>query len=162
MMKSTEKWDRKYLELAKYVANAWSKDPSTKVGAVLVNYEVGQEFIGFNGFPRGVDDSPERYADRELKYKMVVHAEVNAIQKAGQLARGSTLYVYPSFSFPPICNECAKLAIQSGVKEVVGYEPDLTGIAPSRVARWAESILISKTMFEESGVTWRSLIEKGE
>ena len=123
-MNCNEKWDRRYLELAKYVANNWSRDPSTKVGAILVNYEYQREFIGYNGFPRGVNDSPERYADRELKYKLVSHAESNAIFKAGDYSRGSTLYVYPSFALPPICDNCAKLAIQSGVKEVVGYIAD--------------------------------------
>jgi dCMP deaminase len=156
-MKPTEKWDRKYLGLAKYVANEWSKDPSTKVGAVLVNYDYRQEFIGYNGFPVGVRDTLERYADRELKYKLVVHAEVNAIHKAGHLSRGATLYVYPAFSLPPICNECAKLAIQSGIKEVVGFEPDLND--HPRVQRWINSISISKEMFEEAGITWRTLTE---
>jgi dCMP deaminase len=155
-MKPTEKWDRKYLGLAKYVANEWSKDPSTKVGAVLVNYDYRQEFIGYNGFPIGVADTEERYSNRELKYQMVVHAEVNAIHKAGHLARGATIYVYPSFSLPPICNECAKLAIQSGIKEVVGFEPDMND---PRVLRWINSISISKTMFEEAGITWRTLKE---
>jgi dCMP deaminase len=152
----SEKWDRKYLELAKYIANAWSKDPSTKVGAVLVNYEHKREFLGYNGFPYGVDDSEERYNDRELKYKLVVHAEVNAILKAGMLAKGSTLYVYPSFSLPPICDSCAKLAIQSGVKEVVGYLADPND---PRVKRWAESIALSAMMFNEAGITWRGLEE---
>ncbi len=155
-MEKSEKWDRKYLELAKHIANNWSKDPSTKVGAVLVNYDAHQEFIGYNGFPRNVKDLVDRYFDRELKYKMVVHAEVNAILKAGTLAKGSTLYVYPSFTFPPICNECAKVAIQSGIAEIVGYEPDPNDL---RVKRWADSILISKTMFEEAGITWRSVKE---
>jgi len=155
-MIQTEKWDRKYLELAKYVATNWSKDPSTKVGAVLVNYEYGQEFIGYNGFPNGMNDAPERYADRDLKYKLVVHAEVNAIAKAGLMAKGSTLYVYPSFSLPPICNECAKLAIQRGVKEVVGYIADPTD---PRVKRWADSILLSQMMLTEAGITWRGLNE---
>ena len=151
-----DKWDRRYLELAKYVAQSWSIDPSTKVGAIVVNHDFQQEFIGYNGFPRGVKDLPERYADRELKYKLVVHAEANAIRKAGQLARGASLYVWPSFSLPPVCNECAKLVIQAGIKEVVGYEPDLTDL---RVQRWLESISISKTMCEEAGVTWRVLKE---
>lgn len=153
-MQASEKWDRKYLQLAKYVAENWSKDPSTKVGAVLVNYNLGQEFIGYNGFPHGVQDTQERYADRETKYKLVVHAEVNAIIKAGDKARGSTLYVYPSFSSPPICNECAKIAIQSGIKEAVSYGPDLDD---PRVLRWMNSITVSKTMFEEAGITWRTL-----
>ena len=156
-MIQSEKWDRKYLELAKHVANNWSKDPSTKVGAVIVNYEYGREFIGYNGFPAGVDDSSERYVDRELKYKLVVHAEINSINKAGLLAKGSTLYVYPSFSLPPICNECCKVAIQAGIKEVVGYLPDPND---PRVKRWEESIAISRMMCKEAGITWRSLEEK--
>lgn len=153
-MESTEKWDRKYLELAKYIALNWSKDPSTKVGAVLVNYEMGEEFIGYNGFPRGVDDSPERYNDRELKYRLVVHAEVNALIKAGKLANGSTLYVWPSMGTPPICNECVKIAIQKQIREVVGYAPDETD---PRVARWAESYKISRLMLQETGIIWRTI-----
>jgi dCMP deaminase len=149
-------WDKKYLELAKYIATTWSKDPSTQVGAIVVNYIYNQEFIGYNGFPKGVLDLPERYADRDLKYKMVVHAEANAIRKAGWMAKAATLYVWPSFSLPPICNECAKLVIQAGIKEVVGYEPDLND---PRVKRWMESISISKTMCEEAGITWRTLKE---
>jgi dCMP deaminase len=155
-MKITEKWDRKYLELAKYIATHWSHDPSTKVGSVLVNYEVGQEFIGYNGFPAGVDDSEERYNNRDLKLKLIVHAEVNSILKAGLLAKGSTLYVYPSFSLPPICSECAKLAIQRGVKEIVGYNDDPTNPVANR---WKESSTISKMMLEEAGITWRGLKE---
>lgn len=152
-MIQSEKWDRRYLDLAKFVADSWSKDPSTKVGAVLVNYEHRREFIGYNGFPEGITDSVERYAEREMKYKLVVHAEVNALLKSGTMARGGVLYVYPSFSFPPICNECAKVAIQCGIKEIVGLEPDLND---PRVQRWMQAISISKIMFEEAGITWRT------
>src|SRR6266436_5419974 len=80
------------------LANRLGKDPSTKVGAVLVNYDENKEFMGYNGFPRGVHDDEERYDNREQKYKMVVHAEVNTILKAGDYARGATLYVFPSFA----------------------------------------------------------------
>jgi dCMP deaminase len=151
---STPAWDRRYLDLAKFVATHWSKDPSTQVGAVVVNWDAHQEFIGFNGFPRGVQDLPERYNDRELKYKLVVHAEVNALQKAGGLARGATLYVWPSFALPPICNECAKLAIQAGIAEIVGLAPDMSD---PRVQRWMESIGIARMMCEEAGITWRTI-----
>jgi dCMP deaminase len=149
-------WDRRYLELAKYVALNWSKDPSTKVGAIVVNHEFRQEFIGYNGFPIGVKDTPERYNDRETKYKLVVHAEANAIRKAGHLAKGATIYIWPSFSLPPVCNECAKLVIQAGINEIVGYAPDMSD---PRVQRWLESISISKMMCEEAGITWRTLTE---
>jgi len=156
MTKITEKWDRFYLELAEFVATKLSKDPSTKVGAVLVNYDHNKEFLGYNGFPRGVDDDPARYDNRELKYKMVVHAEVNAILKAGFYSKGGTLYVYPAFSLPPICNECVKYAIQSGVKEIVGFVP--TPEDAERAKRWQESIDIARTMCDEAGVTYRGVV----
>ena len=150
----TEKWDRRFLELAKHVAQ-WSKDPSTKVGAVLISTD-GREFVGYNGFPKGVLDSDERLNDRETKYKFVVHAEVNAILKAGHSARGATLYVWPSFTLPPICNECCKLAIQVGVKEIVGYMPDMD---EERVKRWQASISVSEMMCNEAGVKFRDITE---
>jgi len=158
-MKISEKWDRKYLELAKYVADNWSRDPSTKVGAILVNYEHNKEFIGYNGFPRGVNDAEERYNNRELKYKMITHAEINAILKAGGMSREATLYVYPSFVpeeiGPCVCNECAKFVIQSGIKEIVSYT-----VTPDKIKEsWIESIKISAMMCEEAGVTWRSIKE---
>jgi dCMP deaminase len=149
----TLQWDRRYLDLAEFWANKCSKDPSTKVGAVLVNWQENKEFLGYNGFPRKVNDNPERYNNRDLKLKMVVHAEVNAILKAGDYARGSTLYVFPSFSNPPICNECVKLAIQQGVKEIVGYEIEPNDKA--RAARWKESIDIARQMCDEAGVKYR-------
>lgn len=150
-----EKWDRRFLELARHVAS-WSKDPSTKVGAVLVDEHRHIVATGYNGFPRGVMDTEERYADRDLKYRMVVHAEVNALAWAGELARGATLYVWPSFDAPPICNECAKVAIQMGVVAVVGYTPTQDD---SRHQRWLPSILTSRQMFEEAGIVCRMLTE---
>lgn len=155
MANSSEKWDRRFIELAKHISQ-YSKDPSTKVGAVIVgpnNLVVG---LGYNGFPRGVEDSEERLNDREQKYAMVVHAEANAILMAGDRSKGSTLYVYPSFVLPPICNECCKLVIQSGIREVVGYEPDPN---EERAKRWAKSIMVSQTMCKEAGVSWRGIKE---
>jgi dCMP deaminase len=151
---NTDKWDIRFLELAKHVAQ-WSKDPSTKVGAVLISSE-GREFVGYNGFPKGVLDSEERLNNREVKYKLVVHAEVNAILKAGDKARGGTLYVWPSFSLPPICNECCKVAIQAGVKEIVGYLPNEND---ERVQRWKASISISEEMCNEAGISFRGIPE---
>jgi dCMP deaminase len=148
------KWDERFLKLAEHIAQ-WSRDPSTKVGAVLV--ERGTNLVlglGYNGFARGVDDAEERYADRELKYKLVVHAEVNACLAAGGKARGARLYVFPSFMLPPICNECCKVAIQAGVSEIVGYIVDESD---ARAQRWAESIKISKLMCDEASVTYRGI-----
>jgi deoxycytidylate deaminase len=77
--------DERYLALAKEVST-WSKDPSTQVGAVTVGSKKEVLSQGFNGFPRNIKDTDERYNNRETKYKFVVHAEMNAIYKRlGQL-----------------------------------------------------------------------------
>ena len=152
---NSEKWDERFLRLAEHVAS-WSKDPSTKVGAVLVapecNLVVG---LGYNGFARGVHDIDERLNNRDLKYKYVVHAEVNAILMAKERAEGGRLYVWPAFSIPPICHDCCKLAIQAGVKEIIGLAPTPEFI--ERAKRWEDSILISRTMCDEAGVTYREI-----
>lgn len=149
----TPEWDLRFLGLAKEIST-WSKDPSTKVGAVLVDDNKIVVGKGYNGFPRGVQDYKERYDDRELKYKLVVHAEVNAILQAGDKSHNCTMYIYPSFALPPICNECCKIAIQAGVKEIVGTKPDMND---PRVQRWQESIGISKMMCDETGIIYRGI-----
>ena len=113
-----EKWDKRFYELAQHVAD-WSKDPRTKVGAVIVNDHKQVVSLGFNGFPRGIFDREDRYDDRTTKYLFVAHAERNALDNAFVDTRGCTLYttLYP-------CNECAKGIIQKGVKRVVTVEPD--------------------------------------
>ena len=150
-----EKWDRRFLQIAKQVST-WSKDQSTQVGVVLVNDLKQIVGTGYNGFPRGVADTDERYANRDLKYPMVVHAEVNAILTAGERGRGCTLYIYPSFMLPPLCATCAGIAIQAGIVGVVCYVPDATN---PRAARWATSIGIAKTMWDEAGKFIRAYTE---
>lgn len=150
-----EKWDRRFLELAKTIST-WSKDPSTQVGAVLVNHRSHVVGVGYNGFPRGVIDEEWRYSEREVKYALICHAEVNAILQAGHESRGAVLYTYPSFMLPPICSDCAKVAIQAGVIGIVGYEPDLSD---ERVQRWSDSISVAKQMWDEVGLFIRSYKE---
>ena len=87
------KWDQRFLELAKLVST-WSKDPSTKVGAVIA-HDRKIISVGYNGFPEGVLDTAERYYDRETKYKYMVHAERNALLFANTSVKGMTLYTYP-------------------------------------------------------------------
>lgn len=94
----------------------WSKDPSTKVGAVIVDPETNiVQGMGYNGFPRGVEDSDVRYSDRALKYSLVVHAEANAILNASGSVRGSWIFI----NVPTCCQECTKLVIQSGIKGII-------------------------------------------
>lgn len=155
-MKDQSKWDLRFLDLAELIAG-WSKDPSTKVGAVLVDPRTSLVVgLGYNGFPRGVEDTQERYDNRDLKYKLVVHAEVNAVLMAGEKAKGSTLYTWPSFLLPPICNECCKVAIQAGVGEIVGFEVDEAALSPHQL-RWKDSILVSRQMCLEAGVKTRGV-----
>lgn len=147
------KWDRRFLELAKFYSS-FSKDPSTKVGAVLVNDDKIVVGMGYNGFARGVLDSPERYNDRDTKIAYVVHAEVNAIINAGHAAKDCTIYVYPAFMTPCICHDCCKTAIQAGVKEIVGYKPVIDS---ERAKRWAKSIEIARHMCDEAGIDYREV-----
>lgn len=144
----SEKWDRRFLELATIVSG-WSKDPSTKVGAVIVDPLRRIVGTGYNGFPRGVDDFEERYFDREVKYKLVVHAELNAILTAGDRAVGSTIYVVPAFGSPPLCSNCAKAVIQSGIVRVVGYKPN---VDQATMERWKEELDAAELMCYEAGV----------
>lgn len=154
----SEKWDRRFLELAKHVSQ-WSLDPSTKVGAVVVD-DLGRVVgTGYNGFPRGVKDTEERLNDRELKYKLVAHAELNAILLAGDKARGATIYVYPGFGSPNVCTDCAKAVIQSGIQRVVGLMPEIDS---ERKARWSESLKIAQLMCDEAGVITEAFDETND
>ena len=143
MAQILDKWDKRYLALAKEVST-WSKDPSTQVGAVTVGAKKEVLSQGFNGFPRGIEDSDERYNHRQTKYKFVVHAEMNAIYNAtysGVSLDGATLYVYGL----PICSECAKGIIQVGIKKVVVKKA-------KELDNWNESVELSKQMFDEADV----------
>lgn len=112
-------WDEYFMGVA-ILASQRSKDPSTQVGACIVNDDNKIMSVGYNGFPRGCSDDEfpwERSGDKDssTKYPYVCHAELNAILNAGgKDLRGSRIYVA---LFP--CNECAKAIIQSGIKEVI-------------------------------------------
>lgn len=137
------KWDQRYLRLA-YDVSQWSKDPSSKIGAVTVGSKGQVLSQGFNGFPRGLKDDFTRLHDRETKYKFVVHAEMNAIYNAtynGTSLDGATLYVYGL----PICSECAKGVIQVGIKRVVMPNQNVDG-------KWLDSWMTSMNFFDEAGV----------
>jgi dCMP deaminase len=135
------KWDIRFIQLAKHVAS-WSKDPSTQCGAVIVRPDKTIASVGFNGLPRGVEDSPERLLDRDKKLHYIVHAEANAILTAHEQLKDYAIYVWP---FQPCCH-CAAAIIQSGISEV--YCP----IAPHAYARWSESFEIAANMFREANV----------
>ena len=136
-MKST-KWDKRFLELAKLIGS-WSKDPSTQVGAVIVDENNRLVSVGYNGFPIGIEDN-QRLFDREEKYDIIVHAEVNALMFANKSVEGCTLYTWP---FQP-CSRCAGLIIQSGVKRVVSVVHS--------DERWKKNFQLSSKLLSEAGI----------
>jgi dCMP deaminase len=117
-------WDDYFMSVA-FLSAQRSKDPNKQVGAVIVGPGKIICGVGYNGFPRGCGDNELPWAKKsrdndpmDTKYAYVCHAEMNAIMnKNAQNLDGASLYVtmYP-------CNECAKLVIQSGIKEVVYFE----------------------------------------
>jgi len=144
----SEKWDGRFLSLATHISS-WSKDPSTKVGCVVVGPDREIRSTGFNGFPRGIADTDERLSDRDLKYPLICHAEENAIMHAARIGlalKDCTAYV----TWPP-CNRCARSLIQAGISEVV---------IPSGLeipVRWKEDFERSMALFRESGVVIRTV-----
>jgi dCMP deaminase len=133
-------WDTWYMEVAQK-ASEKSKDPSTQVGAVIVDYENRLVSLGYNGFARGMLDAPAYYENREYKYDRIVHAEINAILFAERSRlEGSTLYTFP---FLP-CHRCAVLVIQAGIEKVVSYQDD--------TERWQESFNKTLSYLKEAGV----------
>ncbi len=143
----SHKWDQRFLELSKLVAS-WSKDPSTQTGAVIVRPDRTIISVGYNGFPKGMDDSARIYANREWKYSRIVHCEMNAVLNAKQSVEGCTLYTWPLAS----CDRCAVHMIQAGIKNTVF--PKL----PKKLEkRWKESVFKTKLYFKEAGVNWREI-----
>jgi dCMP deaminase len=177
-------WDEYFIDFCKTIQKK-SKDPSTKVGCVIVYPDHGICSTGFNGFPRGVLEIPEDYVpfngyvlgvlqkeyhskraenirqrteNRELKYKFVVHAEANAIcnaAKQGHETDGCSIYV----PWLP-CSRCAGLIVQAGIKEVV-LDPEYSNNV-ELMKRWEEEHKVAKIIFKESKVVVRNMNEGGK
>lgn len=155
------RWDNYFMDVALRTAML-SKDPSTRVGAVLARYDTPLAIIstGYNGFPRGVYDTEQRLNERELKLQLVVHAEQNAILNAarsGVSTVGSVLYLAAcdadgktAWGGPP-CVRCAVECIQAGINEIVSRP---FKHAPSR---WKESIELARAVLAEAGVSYREI-----
>jgi dCMP deaminase len=130
------------LGMARHVAKL-SKDPSTKVGAVIFDPKRRLVSAGYNGFARGVHDTKERLENRETKYKLVLHAEKNAIMFATAPLNGCTLVVTH-----PCCAQCAALVIQAGIAHVMFPQPSF-----EFATRWADDLALTYQQFQEAGVT---------
>lgn len=153
------RWDQHFLQLSIDHARM-SKDPSTKVGAVVVGPDREIVSMGFNGFPRGVIDSTFRLGNREEKLRLIVHAEMNAVLGAarhGTRTKGCSLYLAATdasgdvWGGPP-CTRCAVELIQAGISEIISCPPKQV---PSR---WADDLALSKNILIEAGVTYREVL----
>lgn len=129
------------LGMAEHVAKL-SKDPSTKVGAVIFDDKRRIVSAGYNGFARGVKDTSSRLHDRDTKYKLTLHAEANAILFATGALDGSTIVVTH-----PCCAQCAAQIIQAGIKHVVWPHP-----SREFLMRWKDNLTLSIDQFIEAGV----------
>lgn len=146
MEKNILDWDEYFMSLA-HLSGKRSKDPSTQVGACIVNSDKRVVGIGYNGMPYGCDDNKYPWGREgeleDTKYAYVVHAELNAILNSTCSLKDCIIYVS---LFP--CNECAKAIIQAGIREVV-YESDkYANTSPAKASR---------RMLESAGVNLRQL-----
>jgi len=135
-------WDQMFLAIAKEAAKR-SKDPSTKVGAVIVGPDNEVRSIGYNCFPRGVDDGAPGRLERPLKYLWIEHGERNAVYNAARVGtslKGCRMYV----SWLP-CADCARAIIQSGICELVIEDLSIPD-------RWRENFVVSLVMLREAQI----------
>jgi dCMP deaminase len=137
-----KKWDLRFLAVAKLISS-WSKDPSTQTGAIVVR---DNRIIatGYNGFPRAIMDTPERLHNREVKYSLTVHCEMNAVLNSEAPVRGATLYTWPFFS----CTRCAVAMLAAGITRFVAPEcPD------DKKDRWGADLEQASRIAMEGGAT---------
>jgi dCMP deaminase len=136
-----DEWDIRFMRLAVEVAT-WSRDRSTRVGAVIVSPDNEVRAVGYNGFPRGIEDGVGERYERPLKYKWTEHAERNAIYVAarnGIALEGCRIYL-PWFP----CMDCARAIVQSGLIQLIAFKPDLEH------GKWGEDFKFAMQLFEEA------------
>lgn len=143
-MPSLNKWDQRFYDLAQTIST-WSRDPSTKVGAVIV--DSGRRIVstGYNGLPMNILDTQERLNNRVWKLDVIIHAEVNAILNAaknGSSTEGCTIYT----TFSP-CSSCSGAIIQAGISKVVCPDP------MKQPERWRNNFLLGNLLLEEAGIS---------
>ncbi|MBQ9035464.1 MAG: dCMP deaminase family protein [Alphaproteobacteria bacterium] len=151
----SSKWNYRFMELAELVAT-WSKDPSTKTGAVVVGPDKEIRATGYNGLVRGVNDNVAERMQRPTKYDFFEHAERNAIFNAcltGTQLKGCTIFC----TLTP-CTDCARAIIQAGIKEVVTYEYKPAVDDPKNT--WRDKLDYSAEMFKEASVAYITLPKK--
>jgi len=149
-----EDWKIFFMQQAQLMSTR-SKDPSTKVGCIIVSQDGYVLSEGYNGFPRGIEDTPERLNNRDQKYPRVVHAEANAIINAGR--NGTKIKDGIVFVTQPPCPDCAKMLIQAGIKEIFYMDLDKS---KKDVKGWRDKLTISFDMFQEACIPYGTIQKK--
>lgn len=155
-----DRWDKHFLQLAIDHARM-SKDPSTRVGAIIVGPDREIRSSGFNGFPRGIADTPARLNDRTMKLQLIVHGEMNAILNAARVGiplKGCALYLSATDASGAVwggapCTRCTVEIIQAGIVEIVSPPMKDT---PSR---WRDDLVFARALLEEAGVVYREVFD---
>lgn len=140
-MNNIEKWDKRFLDLAKHIAQ-WSKDPSSKVGAVIVRPDKSVCSVGFNGFPQSMPDTEILYTTREEKLSRVIHSEINALLFSREPVKGYTMYV----ALMP-CDRCFVTMVQAGIVRFVCPKP-----TEQQNERWGAAFEKTRQFARECGV----------
>ena len=144
-------WDETFMQICHLISKR-SKDPNTQNGSCVVNNENIIIGLGYNGFPRWCSDDKLSWKREgnfcDKKYAYVVHSEENAILNANTKVNGAKIY---STLFP--CNECTKVIIQSGIKEII-YDNDKY----HNDDIWKAS----RKMLDLAGVKYRKYVPKNE
>ena len=138
--------DQRFVDLARHIAG-WSKDPTTKVGAVLVGTDRRDIAIGYNGFPPGIADTDERLGDHDTKLALTQHAERNVLDNASFDATGATLYT--TFF---VCSECAKSVVSRGIRKVICPPP-------AEHEPWATDAQWTRQLFQEAGIILYEIVD---
>ncbi len=134
------KWDTRFIKVAKHVAS-WSKDPSTKCGAVLVRDNNTIASLGYNGLPKGAEDKPEYYLDRSEKYPRIIHSEWNAMQHC----RDADIEGYRVYAWPlPPCGQCTSSLLQKKIGDVVCQKSP-----EEQMKRWGDSFSLASDMLHQ-------------
>lgn len=132
--------DRKFLKLAQAIADIFSKDPSTRVGAVAVGAAKNQVAVGYNGLPPGLTDTDARLHDRYWKLALTLHAEENALANA-------TFAVHTLYVTHHPCSGCAlRILAKRTVRRVV------YAVNANLESRWSASVAEARMLFAEAGV----------
>lgn len=141
------RWISRFLSLADAIAQ-WSKDPTTKVGCLIIDQARTIRATGYNGFPRSVTDARARLDDRATKHRFTVHAEANAVAaaaRAGTSLRGCTAIITH-----PCCSQCAALLAQAGITAVYYRNRPLAD-------EWLESLHTACAIFDEAAVRYAGI-----